>query len=90
MGSFLDDVLCGCLTVGFAGIFLAFYVVILLVLKIRHDKFNAPIYEQMFNMGITDCIQLFLHVLGGVCSLAQFDIPPDVNKVVEKLVLVLI
>uniref|UniRef100_A0A7E4VG59 7TM_GPCR_Srx domain-containing protein n=1 Tax=Panagrellus redivivus TaxID=6233 RepID=A0A7E4VG59_PANRE len=85
MGSFLDDgvndVLCGCLTVGFAGTFLAFYVVILLVLKFRRDKFNAPIYEQMFNMGIVDCIQLFLHFLGGICTLAQFDMPPDVNKI---------
>uniref|UniRef100_A0A7E4WC92 7TM_GPCR_Srx domain-containing protein n=1 Tax=Panagrellus redivivus TaxID=6233 RepID=A0A7E4WC92_PANRE len=89
MGSFLndgvDDVLCGCLTVGFAGSFLAIYVVILFVLKFKRDKFSAPIYKQMFNLGITDCIQLSMHFIGGICTLAQYDMPSNVNKILGGL-----
>uniref|UniRef100_A0A7E4ZU61 G_PROTEIN_RECEP_F1_2 domain-containing protein n=1 Tax=Panagrellus redivivus TaxID=6233 RepID=A0A7E4ZU61_PANRE len=77
----VDDTFCALVNIITAIIALFIYLLILAILRIRKDRFSAPVFSQMFHMGIADCIQLLIHLFGGVVTLVQFDMPTRLNQV---------
>uniref|UniRef100_A0A7E4ZTZ3 7TM_GPCR_Srx domain-containing protein n=1 Tax=Panagrellus redivivus TaxID=6233 RepID=A0A7E4ZTZ3_PANRE len=51
----------------------------------RQDKFNVPVYDQLFHMGLNDCLQLLIQSVGGFCVLMQYELPDYVNKILGGL-----
>uniref|UniRef100_A0A7E4VFR5 7TM_GPCR_Srx domain-containing protein n=1 Tax=Panagrellus redivivus TaxID=6233 RepID=A0A7E4VFR5_PANRE len=81
MNDGVDDTLCGCINAFISLFYLVLYIIILKVVYTRKDRFNMPVYKQLFNMGINDCLQLSMHFVGGICVIFQIDMPNELNKV---------
>uniref|UniRef100_A0A7E4W5U9 G_PROTEIN_RECEP_F1_2 domain-containing protein n=1 Tax=Panagrellus redivivus TaxID=6233 RepID=A0A7E4W5U9_PANRE len=82
----VNDTLCGVITTFFATLFLTMNIIILHLLNTRKTQFNAPVYHQLFHMGINDCMQLSIHTIGGFCILLQYDLPDTLNKVFGAII----
>ena len=47
----------------------------------QKNRFGTQVYRLMFQLGITDCLQLFFHTFGGIFSIANSDFNFVFNKV---------
>ncbi|KAK0408613.1 hypothetical protein QR680_004056 [Steinernema hermaphroditum] len=57
-----------------------------MIIKSPVPLFSSPVFCIMFHMGIIDCIQLSVHTIGGIFSLAQSTFDPWANKIFGGIV----
>uniref|UniRef100_A0AC35FN68 7TM GPCR serpentine receptor class x (Srx) domain-containing protein n=2 Tax=Panagrolaimus sp. PS1159 TaxID=55785 RepID=A0AC35FN68_9BILA len=75
------DIILGTIVIIVSLLSLSFYLQILKIFYTQKTRFGTNAYRLMFQMGLTDCLQLFFHTFGGIFSIANSTFNDTFNKI---------